>query len=71
MTFRKSIRWRLQAWHGLLLLAMTAAFGVTAYRLEKANASHRMDDDLKNRLGLLAAALERGAPRGRTRARTR
>src|SRR5688500_8256752 len=64
MTFRKSIRWRIQAWHGLLLLAMTAAFGVTAYRLEKANAYRRLDDDLQSHLGLLTAALERGKPPG-------
>lgn len=64
MIFRKSIRWRIQAWHGLLLLAMTVAFGVTAYRLEKTNAYRRMDDDLKGHLGMLTAALERGKPPG-------
>ncbi|MCW1921384.1 HAMP domain-containing histidine kinase [Luteolibacter arcticus] len=64
MSFRKSIRWRIQAWHGLLLLAMTAGFGVTAYRLERTNAYRRMDDDLKGHLGTLAAALDRGGPRG-------
>lgn len=64
MPFRKSIRWRIQAWHGLLLLAMTGAFGVTAYRLEKTNAHRRMDDDLKGRLGVLTVALERGKPPG-------
>ena len=63
MIFRKSIRWRIQAWHGLLLLAMTVAFGVTAYRLEKTNAYRRMDDDLKGHLGVLTAALERGGKR--------
>ncbi len=62
MIFRKSIRWRIQAWHGLLLLAVTAAFGVTAWRLERENAVKRLDDDLKQRLGLLARALERGGP---------
>ena len=64
MIFRKSIRWRIQAWHGLLLLAMTAAFGVTAYRLEQTNAYRRMDDDLKSRLGVLTATLERRKPPG-------
>jgi two-component system OmpR family sensor kinase len=64
MIFRKSIRWRIQAWHGLLLLAMTVAFGVTAYRLEKTNAYRRLDDDLKGHLGVLTAALDRGKPPG-------
>jgi two-component system OmpR family sensor kinase len=64
MIFRKSIRWRIQAWHGLLLLVMTVAFGVTAYRLEKTNAYRRMDDDLKGHLGILTVALERGKPPG-------
>lgn len=63
MTFRKSIRWRIQAWHGLLLLGMTTAFAVTAWRLERTNAYRRFDDDLKSRLGVLGGALERGGPR--------
>ena len=29
--FFKSIRWRLQMWYGLILLAVLAGFGVTAF----------------------------------------
>ena len=28
-----SIRWRLQAWHGLILVAVLAGFGFTAYQV--------------------------------------
>jgi len=57
MSFRKSIRWRIQSWHGALLLAMCAGLGVTAYRLEKSNALRRFDLDLETRLGALTSSL--------------
>lgn len=66
MSFRKSIRWRIQAWHGLLLLAMTSGFGTTIYQLEKSNVQRRADDMLNLRLGVLSSALDggkRGGPR--------
>ena len=64
MIFRKSIRWRIQAWHGLLLVAMTTAFCVTTWRLERANAYGRFDDELKRNLGVLMASLQQKGPRG-------
>ena len=32
----RSLRWRLQAWYGLLLLMVLCAFGLTAFELLKA-----------------------------------
>ena len=63
MRFGKSIRWRIQAWHGLLLLAVTSAFGVTAWRLEKENLVKRLDEELQQRLVLVSTALQQGGPR--------
>jgi len=50
MIFR-SIRWRLQAWHGLILLLVLAAFGYTAYTVARDNQLRRIDQELEFRLG--------------------
>lgn len=49
----RSIRWRIQAWHGLVLLAVLSGFGATAYRLQYANAFRHLDGELQSRLALL------------------
>lgn len=50
----KSIRWRLQAWHGLLLVLVLTGFGFTAYHLTWDNQLRRIDQELNQRLmGLL------------------
>ncbi len=41
-----SIRWRLQVWHGLLLLLVVAGFCVTAHRLASDNRLKALDKDL-------------------------
>jgi two-component system, OmpR family, sensor kinase len=59
----KSIRWRLQAWHGLLLLAVLAAFGSTAYYLALENRLRRVDQELQRRAAiLLSRSLSAFAP---------
>ncbi len=65
MRFRKSIRWRIQAWHGVLLLAVVSGFCITAYRLESANLQRHLDQELQSRLGALTVALEGGGAGGR------
>ena len=60
MSFRKSIRWRIQSWHGLLLLVMVTGFGMTTYRLERTNALLTLDEELRVRLSALTNALDRG-----------
>ncbi len=64
MSFRKSIRWRIQSWHGLLLLAMTLGFGITVYRLEKTNVLRNADQELRVRIGVLGNMLDRGGRGG-------
>ena len=52
----QSIRWRLQIWHGLLLVAVLAGFGVAIYRVESDRQSRRIDAELQRRLQALAAS---------------
>ncbi len=68
MSFHKSIRWRIQSWHGLLLLVMVTGFGVTMYRLEKTHALRDLDEEFRVRLSTLTNTLDRGGkgpPRGK------
>lgn len=46
----KSIRWRLQAWHGLILIAVLTGFGVTAYRVAQVNELRAVDLELDRQL---------------------
>jgi heavy metal sensor kinase len=46
----KSIRWRLQVWHGLILVAVLLGFGVTAYHVARNNQLRRVDQELDQRL---------------------
>jgi len=45
-----SIRWRLQLWHGLTLVAVLAGFGFTAYQVARENQLRRIDQELDQRL---------------------
>lgn len=49
-----SIQWRIQLWHGLLLAAVLVGFGFTAWRLQWANQIRRTDQDLQQRISVLA-----------------
>ena len=60
----KSIKWRLQLWYGLILVAVLVGFGVTAYQLERGRLLRRVDDELHRRGNALVGAL-RPPPRGR------
>jgi heavy metal sensor kinase len=44
-----SIRWRLQVWHGLLLVLVLAGFGLTAYHVARDNQFRRIDQELDQR----------------------
>jgi signal transduction histidine kinase len=63
----KSIRWRLQIWYGLLLLAVLAGFGLTAYQLQRGKQFQRIDEELQRRLAELGNALRANAPPPRER----
>ena len=63
-TMFKSIRWRLQAWYGLMLWLVLVAFGFTAFLLVRENRLHRIDQELEQRLSALMEVI-RPAPVGR------
>ena len=56
-----TLRWRLQIWHGLLLVIVLFAFGFTSQHLQKVERLHRVDVDLQQRLGMVVSEL-RAAP---------
>ena len=60
MKFFHSIRWRLQLWHGLLLTLVLAGFGFTAWRLQRTTQFQRVDQELEQRISVVAGAMRRG-----------
>jgi heavy metal sensor kinase len=62
MKFFKSIKWRLQVWYGLILVAVLAALGITAYQLQRQELFGRIDNELEHRLGAVADALHGHRP---------
>jgi hypothetical protein len=74
----QSIRWRLQIWYGLILAALLAGFGFTAYRLEHNRVIRQVDEELRFCVdalagffrGPVAARAGRAARAARIRARS-
>jgi len=63
MRFFHSVRWRLQLWHGLLLVLALGGFGLTAWRLQCANQLGRVDHELEQRMGIIEGTMRsRNAP---------
>ena len=56
MKYFQSIRWQLQIWHGLLLVAVLTGFGAAIYRVESELKSRRADEELQRRVQVLAAS---------------
>jgi two-component system OmpR family sensor kinase len=52
----RSIRWRLQSWHGVMLALALTGFGYTAWRLEWENQLRRIDQELEERVSAVAGA---------------
>lgn len=52
----QSIRWRLQLWHGALLIAALAGFGAVIYRVEGERQFHHVDEELLRRRQALASS---------------
>lgn len=69
MRFPRSIRWRLQLWHGALLAAVLLGFGLTGYHLERARQWRRIDEGLQARIAVLVEALRVAPERGQERRR--
>ncbi|MEI8387194.1 MAG: ATP-binding protein [Verrucomicrobiota bacterium] len=57
MKFFHSVRWRLQLWHGLLLVLALAGFGFTAWELQRENQLSRVDRELEQRMGIIEGAM--------------
>ena len=53
----KSIQWRLQVWHGAILLIVLTAFGGTAYQLARENRFRLIDSELERHAQQLAESL--------------
>lgn len=45
-----SIRWRLQVWYGLILLAVLTGFGVMAFQLERGRQLRTIDEELNRHI---------------------
>jgi two-component system OmpR family sensor kinase len=60
----RSIRWQLQAWHGVLLAAILGGLGVTAYYFERAHQLERLDQELQSLAARLANATRPSRGRG-------
>ena len=56
MKMLKSIKWRLQIWYGLILVAVLAGFGFTAYQLERGRVFRRVDEELQRRIAVIGDA---------------
>lgn len=70
----KSIRWRLQLWHGSILLVVLVAFNVTAWWLVRDNRIRRVDQRLQQHASALLDAMRPGdlfPPEGRPPERLR
>ena len=58
MMFTRSIRWRIQAWHALLLTLVIVGFGITAHRLAATNRLRVVDLELQALVAKLGIADE-------------
>ncbi len=67
----KSIRWRLQAWHGVLLLLVLLAFGFWSYHLARENRFEAVDRELWQESVLVAVAMPDSPERASMRAAVR
>jgi heavy metal sensor kinase len=57
-----SLRWRIQLWHGALLLAVLVGLGIAAYRYQWTNILRRVDGELRERASLVMDSLPRRRP---------
>src|SRR5947209_6684656 len=57
-----SMRWRLQLWHGLILIGVLLAFALTAYHVARDNQLRRVDLELDRRLMTLVRPPTRQLP---------
>ena len=65
MKMFKSIKWRLQLWYGLILVAVLMGFGFMAYQMERNRQFRRIDDELRRRFSIVANAVHPHPPQER------
>ncbi|HVY72299.1 MAG TPA: ATP-binding protein, partial [Verrucomicrobiae bacterium] len=63
----KSIKWRLQLWYGLLLVAVLSGFGFTAYRWQRTETLSQVDQSLLLRVNAGMTGLKPPGPLDRRR----
>lgn len=59
MKITRSLRWRIQLWHGMFLVLLLAGLGVAAWHYERQRTQRLTDDMLSKRLGLVFDSLPR------------
>lgn len=59
----RSLRWRLQAWHAVVLTAVLSIFGVIVYHLQWQTRLHQIDLELHRAAEVLTSRLRRLFPR--------
>lgn len=65
MKFFRSIRWRLQLWHGAVFALVIAGFALTAWSQQRAIQIQRVDRELERRIAVIVDSLRRpGTGRG-------
>jgi len=55
--FNRSLRWRLQFWHAIILSLVLAGFGWTAWSLQKISTFNRIDQELEHQVRMVAPTL--------------
>lgn len=63
----RSLRWRLQAWHAVVLTAVLSIFGVVVYHLQWQTRLHQIDAELNRTAEVLTSRLRRLFPKGQMR----
>ncbi len=64
MKIFKSIKWRLQIWYGLILVAVLIGFGLTSFQLERNRQFRRIDEELQRRFSAITMAVRPPPNRG-------
>ena len=59
MKIFRSIRWRLQLWHGVLLAMVLVGFGFTSFQFQRGNQFHQIDQELEQRVSPVSEVLRR------------
>ena len=64
MKIFNSIKWRLQIWYGLILVAVLIGFGLTSFQLERSRQFRRIDEELQRRFSAITMAVRPPPNRG-------